>query len=173
MANTNQPQSFKIAGPVDETYVVTFNNVASGVSFKPGDVVYVDSNGYQTSVSGKILGLALTGVLDTNGVPATSGGSGNNYTVKVNTDPRLTMIAQVTTFAVNDLYDTANARAACFDIAGSSGVQYIDAGASSTDDIVIIGLASEFDTGIQSEVGSYAKVFCQFNPTRHFRSSVS
>lgn len=166
MANTNQPQGFKIVNSSSREYIMRFNNVASGVSFKPGDPVYLDSNGYQTSTSGVILGIAVSGVLDTDGVPAASGGASNNYSVDVNTDPNILMVAQITTHAVADPYTCAT-RTACFDIAGSSGEKYIDAGASSLDDIIVIRLANEFDTGLPSVVGAYAKVFCMFNPARH------
>lgn len=166
MANTNRPFGFKIISSSRKEYIQKFNNVASGVTFNPGDPVYLDSNGYQTSTSGAILGIALSTVLDTNGVPAASGGASNNYSVIVNTDPNILMVAQITTFAVTDPYTCAT-RTSCFDIAGSTGVKYIDAGASSLDDIIVIGLATEQDSGMLSVVGAYAKVRCMFNPARH------
>ena len=166
MANTNRPFGFEIISSTRKEYIQKFNNVASGIVFNPGDPVYLDSNGYQTSTSGVILGIALSTVMDTNGVPAASGGSGNNYSVLVNTDPNILMVAQTTTFAVTDPYTCAT-RSACFDIAGSTGVKHINAGATSLDDIIVIGLATEKDSGIPSVVGAYAKVKCMFNPARH------
>jgi hypothetical protein len=166
MANTNSPRSFEVVSPLRKEYVHKFNNVKSGDTFKPGDVVYIDSSGFQTSTSGSILGIAMSTVLDTNGEYAATGGASNNYSVIVNTDPNVLMKAQITTYAITNRYTCAT-RTGCFDIAGATGVQYIDAGASSNDDIVVIGLSTEWDNGIPSVVGAYAKVLCMFNPARH------
>jgi hypothetical protein len=166
MANTNSPRGFEILSPIREEFVKTFNNVKSGDTFKPGDPVYIDSSGYQTSTSGSILGIAMSTVLDTNGEYAATGGASNNYSVVVYTDPNVIMKAQITTYAITAPYTCAT-RSACFDIAGATGVKYIDAGASSLDDIVPIKLSTEHDTGIPSVVGAYAKVECMFNPARH------
>ena len=166
MANTNSPRGFEVISPLRKEYVVTFSNVKSGDTFKPGDIVFIDSSGFQTSTAGTVLGVAMSTVLDTNGEYAATGGASNNYSVIVNTDPNVLMKAQITSYAITNRYTCAT-RTGCFDIAGSTGVQYINASSSSADHIIVIGLSTEQDTGIDSVVGAYAKVLCMFNPAVH------
>jgi hypothetical protein len=57
-------------------------------------------------------------------------------------------------------------------IAGNTGVQYINAGATAQDEIKVILPAFEED-GSASAVGAYQKVICKFNIAKHFLGTLA
>jgi hypothetical protein len=174
MANTNNPKGFKPIDTDDNSWVVRWKVNASETT-NIGDVLYLGTDGYATltRVAGYILGVqvgniedGITGVNNT-----TSSSTDGEDTVLVNINPNLLMTAQITTGAVTDPYTTGSS-ATAFDIAGTTGVQYINAGASAQDEIKVILPAYE-DNGSVSAAGAYQKVLCKFNIAKHFLGTLA
>ena len=169
MANTNKPIGFKVRDVEAEKPIKML--LVNGVVATKGDVVYVASSGLiqLTRVAGYIAGVmaspmynGLTGELVTTAVSARG-----DYAM-VYADPNAVFVGQETAYALTDPY-TTHTSASAFDIAGTTGVQYIDAGASTNDEVQIIGVEPDFgraDAPI-SEVGAYAKVSFKFNLAKH------
>ena len=166
MANTTLPKGFK---PADDNIQPRAydRRVAASETFVPGDIAYINSSGYLTAtastnpIAGVIAGSIIDGV---SGLPvATSSSTAGRDRVKV-WDPRLLFIGQVTVGAVTDEY-THYTATSMYDVAGSSGAQYIDAGATSLDQVQILGNANEPDGSI-SQLGAYQKVVFRFNTAK-------
>ena len=167
MANTNLPKGFKLAN-MDFGALRKYKVNASD-TITDGDVLYMGTDGYATvsRVAGYILGIAVGSIID--GISGANNASasatdGEDY-ILVADDPNQIMIAQITTGAETDKYTTGSS-ATCFDVAGATGVQYIDAAASAQDEIKVLTAANE-PNGSESAVGAYRKVFCRFNVAKH------
>jgi len=162
MGNTSRPKGLKPqnAGTARcRKYFITAAQVLSD-----GDVVSLDSAGTLVIGAGLPVGVVNGGMIDgtTGGIKATA--EAGDYCF-VWDDPATVFIAQITSFAATDPYTTRSS-AACYDIAGATGVQYIDAGSHAQDAMKIIGLEYE-ENGVKSVVGAYAKVECRFNLLKH------
>ena len=169
MANENVPMSFKIHNR--EVVALEKWPTSAALASKDGDILFLDSAGRADDAVGIVLGVqvgsiidAVTGELD----PATV--AADDF-VMVCTDPNVIMEAQISVGALTDPYTTRSS-AACFDLAGNAGVQYINAGASTNDLFKVIGVGSE-RSGEKSAYGNYQKVLCQFNPLVHFRGPIA
>jgi hypothetical protein len=169
MANTSVLLGFKpknVDGAKANDYFVTATE-----TLKQSDVCYMASTGLTTATAGVIQGIAAGPQWDPDtGLVKATAEAGDK--IKIWDDPWEIFIGQITTYAATDPY-TTRASAACYDNAGSAGAQYINKAASTNDIWKILKLSDEYDTGKQSAVGAYAKVECQLNPDKHFRSLVS
>ena len=171
MANTDikigfHPKNVKTANTVRDL-------LTTGETTKDGDILYRASTGLLTATasSNKIAGVQNGAILDeTDGeINATSV---DGDVVMLWDDPDTVFIGQITEFTQTDPY-TTRVSSACFDVAGSAGAQYIDAGATSLDTFKIQRLAYEYDKGSRSEVGVLAKVECTINPGKHERTALT
>lgn len=173
MANLNQPTSFKIVNP--EIYKPTRRAVTGSYAGKAGDVYWIDSNGHASSTpSGIVGGIQTSSIIDgLNGIVNTTASStnGEDYILGVE-DPGVEFIGQIASGADTDPYTTRSS-AACFDIAGSAGVQYVNQAASTNDNIKVVRTAYEPDTGLLSAVGAYQKKVFRFNPATHFLGTIA
>ena len=169
MTNTSRPVGFKpknIKNASTRNYAVTAAQVLT-----VGDVVSFDSAGTLVIGAGSpIAGVVAAAMIDpvTGGVKATA--EAGDF-VAVWDDPNEVFVGQESTFAATDPYTTASS-AACFDIAGNTGVQYIDAGSSSQDAVKVLALEWE-ENGKKSIAGASAKVSFQFNGLKHFRGTTA
>jgi hypothetical protein len=164
MANVSCRKGFTTYGKYDESKVIHWT-LASGIVLKKGDIAYIESAGHASSSAGTILGVCVGDMVDPDGNIVAAGEAALDTRIAILIDPFQLYIGEITTFALTDPYTTLT-RTAAFDVAGSTGVQYIDAGASSNDQIQVICLASEYDTGSRSAIGANAKVIFQFNPDK-------
>jgi hypothetical protein len=168
MANTSNPKGFEPQS-YNDLYVIDWP-IADSETVTTGDVLYIEAaTGHATlaRVAGKILGVAVEPIRDsiTGDVNATSSATTGEDYIKVNTDPNLIMKAQISTGAATDPYTTASS-ATAFDIAGTTGVQYINAAASAQDEIKVLWASTE-NPGEPSVAGAYQKVLCRFNGLMH------
>ena len=163
MTNTNRALGFRpknIKNAVATRYIVTAAQV-----IEVGDVVSIDSAGTVViGAGGPILGVAASNMIDTDTglVKATAEASD---TISVWDDPNEVFVGQISTFAATDPYTTRSS-AACYDVAGSTGAQYINAAASTQDAFRVKKLAWEED-GKASIAGAYAKVEFRINNLKH------
>ena len=170
MANTNTPTGAKPRNA--STALVKIWTVTATATLSAGDTVYLDSAGTVSDTASQyVVGVAVEGIIDTDGYTVnTTAGAGD--TIKVYDDQSEIYIMQISTYAITAPYTTC-IDTACFDTAGTQGVQYIDAAASTQDTWKILGLATEEDSGKASALGAYAKVQCQINPNVHYRTKIS
>ena len=173
MANTDLAQSFRIITPGAEKHAVKWPCAASYAG-KPGDAVFIDSNGRATATAGITLGIQVSTPYSvaTLAVETTASATAGASEILLVVDPNVEFVGQISTFAVTDPYTTRSS-AACYDVAGSAGAYYINAAASTNDTFKIVRVAEEVATGKQSEVGAYAKVVARFNPVVHFLGSIA
>ena len=173
MGNLNQPVSFAILNP--SKYKPVKRYVDASYTGKKGDAVSLDSSGFATDTLSQIMcGIQVSGIIDgvTGEVNSTgSSTAGEDYILVVD-DPNVEFVGQMTTGALTDPYTTRSS-AAAFDIAGSAGVQYVDAGASTNDQVKVVKNFIEPDTGADSAVGAYQKKVFMFNPLKHFRGCIA
>lgn len=165
MANENLPLGFKQAAGSEYTGAYDCR-VAASETFEPGDLVFMDSSGYitLTASTNPMAGIVAGRIMDgTTGLAKTTSGSAGVDRVKV-WDPRGTFVGQVTTGAATDPY-THYTASSMYDVAGTTGVQYINASASSLDQVQIMGPADERNGSI-SQVGSYQKVVFRLNQAK-------
>lgn len=166
MANVDRPTGFKLVSPKD-AFCIDYL-VADADVLKAGDTVYLDSSGYASdTASGIALGVAMSDIRDgyTGAVNATAATASYDY-ISVCVDVNAIFRAQISTGALTSPYTTRSG-AAAYDEAGSAGVQYIDAAASTNDTWKIVGPANEDGNGAASIAGTYQKVYCKFNPLKH------
>lgn len=163
MANINNPFGFKNYANARRQKIVYLPAAASLASVY-GDTVYFDSAGRITATPGYVAGTQRGPAIDpiTKDV-VTTVSAGDLIPVDVSGD---LMVAQISTFALTDPYTTI-VSSDCFDVAGSAGAQYIDAGSSTNDIIKVLALLPG------QEVGAYAKVICKYNPSKFMLTSVS
>lgn len=152
--------------------VVKDNLIATGETTKDGDILYRKPAGtlsgtYDSAypIAGVQCGSIYDPVTGDINATATSGDK-----VDVFADPGTVFIAQISTYTATDPYTTRSS-AACYDVAGSAGAQYVNASSSSQDDIKVLGLSCEYNKGAVSAVGAYAKIECMINPDKHERGN--
>lgn len=162
MANTSRPMGLKprnIKDAETNQYVVTAAQVIVA-----GDVVSLDSAGTVIIGDSLPIGVAASNMVDSvDGSIKATAEAGD--TISIWDDPNEVFVGQISTFAATDPYTTSSS-AACYDIAGATGVQYIDAAATSNDTFKIKRLSWE-ENGKKSIAGAYAKVECRFNNLKH------
>lgn len=164
MANTNRPKGFKpknIKTAETNRYVIT-----AGETTKDGDVLYLASTGLLSgsAAAGPVVGVQNGAIIDeTDGLVNATAVAGDIVSVWDN--PNEVFVGQISTYTLTDPY-TTRATAACYDVGGSAGAQYIDAAASTYDIWKVVRPAYE-ESGVRSAVGAYAKVECRFNPGKH------
>lgn len=171
MANINNPHSFEVLD-VGEAECREFP-VEASYAGKKGDVCYLNSAGRVTATPGRVLGIQGDSILDetTNGATTVAVGSEDDK-VKVFCSPYLEFAGQISVGALADTYTTSSS-AACFDVAGSAGQQYVDAG-SSTYDVIKVGPPyTEVRDGSTSAVGAYQKKIFRFNLLKHVFGTIA
>ena len=170
MANHNNPNGLHVLNA--EKYTMQKYYVDANYAGGPTDIVYgPDSAGYATdTATTRGIGVQGSEIIDgpTMAVNATASGTVGADYVLIYDDPMLRFWAQITTYTATDPYTTMTDTSA-FDVAGTTGVQYIDAAASSYDTCRIIKAYYEPDTGIESVIGAYGKVISGFTNLWHFR----
>lgn len=173
MANTNLPKSFEIQDKGKQETPMDWVCAASYAG-KHGDVVYLDSNGRTTATEGVVLGIQDGGITSvaTGLVETTASATAGASKIKVFTNPGIIFKGQISSWALTEPY-TTRSEAACYDIAGSAGAQYVNKSATGNDTIKVIQISTEYDTGKESEVGSYAKCLFQFNQYAHYRGVIA
>ena len=166
MANTDIKRSFTpIDGSYHKSYILE-KKASESLASKPGDVVYLDSAGRIDDAASAIIGgLQMDGIRDqvTGAINAIAA---VDDLVNVLVDPATLFIGQITTGALADPYTTRSS-AACFDVAGNAGVQYVDAGAHSNDTIKVVNPHFEYAAGEASAIGAYQKAIFKFNQLKH------
>lgn len=170
MANTDDKRSFRLKS-YNDALVIT-RKVDASYAGEPGDVVFLDSAGRATdTASGVILGLQMSAIQDVSSPGDTVDTGAEDDLIEVCADPMCTFEGQITTGALTDAYTTRSS-AACFDVAGSAGQQYIDAAASTNDHVKVVGESNEYD-GEPSEVGAYQKKLFKFNLAAHYLGTIA
>jgi len=149
MANANRPVGFTVAE--DAVYYPPKEwPVEASATITKGDMVYINSDGRvgiatSATTAGDFLGVAASSV--------TSATVGDPILVYDN--PRQIFQGQISTGALADPY-TTRSLAACFDLAGTTGVQYINAASATSTMAKIIGVGKE-PNGSASATGLYQK----------------
>ena len=171
MANTDIKTGFK---PLNVKDAVLYRDLlTTGETTKDGDILYRASTGLLTATAStnKIAGVQAGAILDeSDGFINTTSVDGDMVMIYANPDE--VFVGQITTFAQTDPY-TTRVSSACFDVAGSAGAQYIDAGATTLDTFKVQRVTAEYDTGALSAVGAYAKVECTINPDKHEKTALT
>ena len=129
MANTDLAVGFEIFNR--ESVRIEKWPASASLASKDGDILFLDSAGRADDVAGVILGVQVGAIVDNPTGELNTTAAADDW-VYVCTDSQVIMKVQISTGALTDPY-TTNSSAACFDLAGSAGVQYINAGASSQD----------------------------------------
>lgn len=174
MSNTTKAIGFTVRDTEKEKPIKML--LVNSVTAKKGDVMFMASSGLiqLTRVDTYIAGVAASNIINglTGDVEATSSSSRGDY-MMVYADPDAIFVGQITTYALTDPYTTHTGSTA-FDIAGTTGVQYVDAGASTYDEVIVIGPEPDYGQASQpmSVVGAYAKVSFKFNPANHVFGNV-
>ncbi len=172
MANANLPNGFELIYPKDAPCLDYL--VANADALEKGDTVYLDSSGYASdTASGVVLGVAMSNMIRGTGSDAgkvISGATTSSTTyydyISVCIHSEAIFKAQISTGALTSPYTTRSS-AACYDEAGTYGVQYINAAASTNDTWKVLGAAAELGNGSKSVAGTYQKVYCKINPLKH------
>lgn len=171
MSNLNLARSFQPQMERKDLLIVSTFATASLAS-KPGDVVILTSAGRSGAYSsGPTYGIQSQEILDqfTGQVKVTAA---VDDVVNVVVDPTVVFRGQISVFTKTDPF-TTSVSAACYDIAGAAGAQYVNAGVSSNDTARVVGLSTEEATGQPSLIGNYAKCLFQFNLNVHYLGRVS
>jgi hypothetical protein len=165
MANNNLPKGFKpknVELARKNEYVIKASETS-----KPGDVLYFDAsagtltatphaNNPICGVQASYIKSSTTGDINATAVAGDL--------VDVWDDITTEYVGQISTFTATDPV-TTKAAAACYDVAGNAGLQYIDAAASTYDVWKVIKL--DYENNVKKSIaGAYAKVLCVLNPTR-------
>jgi hypothetical protein len=127
-----------------------------------GDVVILDSAGrVSVGASNSAAGLYL-GVAASSCTSSTAGDP-----IYVWDDPNMIFEAMVSTGALADCYTTRSS-AACFDLTGTTGAQYVNSSGSTYDVFKVIGeCAKDPTTGVDSAVGTNQMKYVKFNLASH------
>ena len=161
MANLTFANGFSPVSPSPRAVRVV---LAATQTFVKGDALYLNSagNAATTEASATCIGIAAAGPMDgtTNLPKTTSAGTAVDYAIVYPAD--LEFEGQISTGSLTDPF-TSITSGSCFDIAGSSGAQYIDAGASTYDMVRITGNSFEPNSGQRSQYGAYQKVTFKIN----------
>ena len=175
MANTSRRLGFR---PKNASCArVNQIQVTSAQVISEGDVVTYDSAGTLIiyAGTGSIAGVAAGKMFDKNAPIATTyvlATANADTFIDVYTDPNEVFIGELTSYALADPF-TSQTVASRFDFAGTTGVQYIDAAASTNDDVIIIGPAPDPKNGKLSIVGANAKVEFKIAPDAHAQTVYS
>jgi hypothetical protein len=172
MGNTSVINGFSALNA--EKYTPKKRLLTNGATVSNGDILYMADAGTvdETVNAGKLIGLAASNMTNglTGEVVTTAVATRGDF-IMVYEDPMLEFTGQITTYAATDPITTL-ASAACYDGAGTTGVQYVDAGASTNDEIRVVRLWNETN-GDQSAVGAYAKCVFMFNSAKHLFGHVA
>ena len=174
MSNTSLKNGFQILD--QETYKAKAYPFNASTEITAGDIVYMTDAGYaDDSVnSGKLLGIAGSNIfngLTLDLVTDTDSSTTRGDFIMVYDSPELEFTGELTEFTLTDPITTL-ASSACYDGAGTTGVEYVDAGASSNDEIRVKRLWNE-PNGDKSVAGAYAKCVFMFNSAKHLYGHVS
>ena len=163
MSNTTRPLGFRPKNIKNAT--VTQYPVTAAQVIVVGDVLSMDSAGSLViGAGGPIIGVAASNVIDPDtGLVKATAEAGD--TIGVWDDPNEVFVGQISSYAATDPYTTRSS-GACYDVAGTTGVQYINAAAHSQDAFKIRCLAWE-ENGKKSVAGDYAKVEFRINNLKH------
>lgn len=170
MANLNNPSSFSVTEP--NLWKTKTIRVAASYAGKKGDVVYIDSAARATATPGLIYGIQCSGIRDVSnaGLPIDIGAVDDLIDIFYQPDVEFT--GQNILGALTDPYTTRSG-AACFDVAGLAGVQYVNSAASVNDTIKVVGAATEDKDGAPSDPGAFQKQILRFNPLVHVYGSAA
>jgi len=175
MANKDIQNGFSALDSEKQTpkkYLLT-----NGATVSKGDIIYMANAGTvdETVVAGQLLGLSASPMINGLTKDLVSVDDGADSTrgdyIMVYDDPDLEFTGQITTFALTDPITTLTS-ASCYDGAGTTGVQYVDAGASTNDEVRVKRLFNE-PNGDPSAVGAYAKCVFMFNSAKHLFGHVA
>jgi len=164
MANVDRADGFT---PINLVSTLPPNKytMAADETTKKGDIVFIDSDGLITGTAGIIAGIQASAFwTPADGSVNATSVAGDE--VMIYDDPFLVFRAQISTFTATDPYTTRSS-AACYDVAGSAGAQYINAAASTQDLFKIMSLTTEPNTPAMSVAGANAKVLARFNILKH------
>jgi hypothetical protein len=169
MANADIPIGFELIYPKDAPCFDYL--IANADALAKGDTVYLDSSGYASdTASGVVLGVAMDNMRRGTTGAVIDGATTSSTTyydyISVCVHSEAIYKAQISTGALTSPYTTRSS-AACYEEAGTYGVQYINAAASTNDTWKVIGAAAEYGNGSKSAVGTYQKVYCKINPLKH------
>lgn len=172
MANTSIRKSFSVVDIEKQTpkkYLLT-----NGATVSKGDVMYMAAAGTvdETVNAGALIGFNATNMINglTGEVVTTAVATRGDY-VMIYDDPNVEFTGELTTYAATDPITTL-ASAACYDVAGNTGVQYVNAAASTNDEIRVKRLSIE-PNGELSAVGANAKCVFMFNSAKHLFGHVA
>lgn len=172
MANTSIRKGFNAINA--EKYTPKKYLLTNGATVSSGDIMYMAAAGTvdETVNAGMIVGIAASNM--TNGLTGevvTTAVSTRGDFIMINDDANLEFTGEITTVAATAPI-TTKASAACYDVAGNTGEQYVNAGASTNDEIRVKRLSIEPD-GEPSAAGANAKCVFMFNSAKHLFGSVS
>jgi hypothetical protein len=173
MSNQNTPRSFKpmnVKNADMNAYLVDTSQAT-----KIGDVLRLNTTGKVRATSAgtalKVAGIQASNIFSKAGAVRDTSNSekavAGDY-VYVWDDPNMVFNGQISTYTVTDPY-TTRVGSACYDEAGSAGVQYVASSLSTLDTFKVLGPTNDYVNGERSTTGTYAKVRLQFNPNKHFR----
>ncbi len=92
--------------------------------------------------------------------------------MKVYDDPNQVFLGKASTYTLADPY-TTRVSSACFDEAGSAGVQYVATSLSTLDTWKVMGPDNNFQTGTRSTTGANATVRLRFNQYKHVHGAAT
>ena len=172
MANKDIQNGFSVLDVEKQTpkrYPVT-----NGATVSKGDIIYMADAGTvdETVNAGKLLGISASTIINglTGDLVTTAVSTREDY-IMVYDDPDMEFTGQITTMAITAPITTL-ASSACYDGAGLTGVQYVNAGASTNDEVRVKRLFNE-PNGEKSVAGAYAKCVFMFNSAKHLFGHVS
>jgi len=172
MANKDIQNGFSVLDVEKQTpkrYPVT-----NGATVSKGDIIYMADAGTvdETVNAGKLLGISASTIINglTGDLVTTAVSTREDY-IMVYDDPDMEFTGQITTMAITAPITTL-ASSACYDGAGLTGVQYVNAAASTNDEVRVKRLFNE-PNGEKSVAGAYAKCVFMFNSAKHLFGHVS
>jgi len=174
MANLNLNSSFQVVDP--HLYQPIKFLLNASYAAKNGDAASLGTDGYATdTLTAVMLGIQQSGIIQVSDSTVDSAASSSDATHYANfvVDVNVMFKGKISTFTATDPYTTRSG-AACYDIDNTTaGQQFINAAAHSLDQIKVVALSTELDTGLESAVGSNAQVFAKINPLSHFLGPIA
>jgi len=172
MANTSIRKGFSVLNV--EKYEPKKYLLTNGATVSAGDVMYMANAGTvdETVNAGKLVGLCASNMVNglTGEIVTTAVATRGDF-VMIYDDPNVEFTGELTTYAATDPITTL-ASAACYDVAGNTGEQYVNAAASTNDEIRVKRLSIE-PNGELSAVGVNAKCVFMFNSAKHLFGHVA
>lgn len=172
MANTSIRTGFSVINA--EKYTPAKYLLTNGATMSAGDVVYMADAGTvdETVNAGKLLGILASNMVNgLTGEIVTTAVSTRGDFVMVYDDPNLEFTGEITTYAATAPITTLTSTS-CYDVAGNTGLQYVNAAASTNDEVRVKRLWNE-PTGDLSAVGANAKCVFMFNSAKHLFGHVA